>query len=168
MKYELQVGMKNPILRKKSENIVNFNSDIKKFEKTLIKNMKKYEGQGIAAPQIGENIRMVICVLNKGKKQITMCNPEILFFSKDKEYDQEGCLSLPNVWGDVNRSKSVLLKYQDVNGKSVQLKLEGVNARVIQHEIDHLDGILFLDRVEGEFSISKDADLKKLQISNND
>ncbi|MBT4936576.1 peptide deformylase [Candidatus Peregrinibacteria bacterium] len=160
--HHIQTGMNNELLRKKSKKVGAFNNDIKKFEKTLIGFMKEKDGVGIAAPQIGESLQMIICKLDS-KKATTMCNPEIIFFSEEKSFAEEGCLSLPGVWGKVERSKEVICKYQDIKGKSIQLKLSGFSARVVQHEKDHLDGILFADKAI-ELKADEGVDLEELGL----
>lgn len=156
--------MNNELLRKKSKKISAFNNETKKLEKILISFMQKKEGVGIAAPQIGESIQMIICKLDS-KKATTMCNPEILSFSKETSFSEEGCLSLPGLWGKVERSNEITCRYQDIKGKSTQLKLKGFPARVIQHEKDHLDGILFADKAI-ELKADEEVDLKGLGLSN--
>jgi len=93
-----------------------------------------------------------------------MCNPVIIDRSEDIVCGEEGCLSLPGVWASVSRSKDIQVKFQDQNGKETKLNLEDMNARVVQHELDHLDGILFLDKVDGSITVEKDVDLGKLDI----
>lgn len=158
--YQIQTGMHNKILRQKSKEISIFNNDIKKFEKILIKFMKEKDGVGIAAPQIGKNIQMIICTLDE-KNIVTLCNPKIIYFSKNTKIAQEGCLSLPHIWGNVERPENIICRYQNTNGKTFEITLKGMNARIIQHERDHLDGILFADKAI-ELEASEKADIKGL------
>ncbi|MDO8668411.1 MAG: peptide deformylase [bacterium] len=137
----------NPILRKKSKEIVlkeisagSFAGLVRAMEKTMIKT----DGVGLAAPQIGKNIRLAI--INSKDGSICLINPEIIKKSWAKELDQEGCLSIPGVFGKVKRHKKITLTYYNLTGKKTKLTAEGLMARVIQHEIDHLNGILFIDR----------------------
>ena len=160
----IQIGLQNEILRTKSENIVKFNNSLKKIEKKMLKCLKKNKGLGLAAPQIGLNLRMIIVNLDKTNSKLIMCNPNIIFKSENIFSYQEGCLSLPGVWGNVNRSASVVVEFQDTNGQKNKIKLEDMNARIVQHEIDHLNGVLFLDKVEGEIVVDENVDYQKLQL----
>lgn len=148
---KIQTGLDNPILRTKSKKVEKMTAEVKK----LIKNMQDtlhLDGIGLAAPQIGVNLRVVLVTLNPGKANentIVMINPEILMFSKNMEVMEEGCLSIPKYFANVRRPKSITVKYQDQNMKERMLNLEALNARIVQHEVDHIDAILFVDRLEG-------------------
>lgn len=138
----------NESLRKKSIKIKKITDpQIKKLAKELKEIMKKEDGLGLAAPQIGYNLRM-IAINTKNGDQIFI-NPKIYWktFFKN-EILEEGCLSVPDVFGLVKRSKKVWLKYQNLSGKKIKIKAEGLLARVFQHEIDHLNGVLFIDKVK--------------------
>jgi peptide deformylase len=120
-----------------------------KFKALLVnmaRTMVAKDGIGLAAPQIGETIRLV--VINFKDKPIWMINPEIIKKSTTKFADQEGCLSIPGYYAKVKRHKSLTCKFLDHEGKTVLVEATGLLARAIQHEIDHLDGILFIDRME--------------------
>jgi len=137
----------NPILRKKSTEI-----DLKKIKapelKSLIsamaKTMTKTDGVGLAAPQIGKNIRLVL--INSKDGAFCLINPKIIKKSFARELGEEGCLSIPGIFGKVKRHKKITLTYLNQNGKKIKLAAQGLMARVMQHEIDHLDGILFIDK----------------------
>jgi peptide deformylase len=135
----------NPILRKKSAEIKNIND--KQFQQLCLdmaETMKKKDGVGLAAPQIGQNIRLII--INTKEGAVCMINPKIIKKSLTKEWGEEGCISVPNVFGQVKRCKKIICKYLNKDGKEVKINAKGLMARVIQHEIDHLDGILFIDK----------------------
>ncbi|KKP37808.1 MAG: peptide deformylase, peptide deformylase [Candidatus Peregrinibacteria bacterium GW2011_GWF2_33_10] len=148
---KIQIGTNNPILRTKSKKVQKVDANVKK----LIKDMQDtlhLDGVGLAAPQVGQNLRVILIIINAAKvnqNMLTMINPEILFFSEDLEIMEEGCLSLPKIFKNVARSKSITVKYQDLNLHEHVLQLSGFNARIVQHEVDHIDGILFIDRAEG-------------------
>lgn len=108
--------------------------------------VKKAKGVGLAAPQIGENIRLILVQMN-GKQFLPMVNPEISEFSLDNTYDEEGCLSIPGEFGNVWRAKEVMVSFLDEVGRPKKLRLNDFSARIVQHEIDHLNGILFVDRI---------------------
>lgn len=134
----------NPVLRKKAKKV-----DLDKKTEELItemKNvMKERDGIGLAAPQIGESKRIIIA----GNKEeiVTLLNPEIKEKGKEEIVTKEGCLSLPGVWLDVARPRYIKIKALDENGREFEGEAEDIFAVVLQHEIDHLDGKLFIDRV---------------------
>ncbi len=135
----------NPILRKKSAEIKQ--TQKKQFQQLCLdmaKTMKEKDGVGLAAPQIGQNIRLI--VINTKDGAVCMINPEITKKSLTKEWGEEGCLSVPDVFGKVKRNKKIICKYLDKTGKEKKIEAQGLMARVIQHEIDHLDGVLFIDK----------------------
>lgn len=150
-KLKIITGEKNPILRAVSVPVKKFDAGLKKFAKDLKNTLITTNGFGIAAPQVGKNIRMFVAVLNHGSQNeivLTMVNPEIKAHSEEILIAEEGCLSLPGQYGKVERFKSVRVQFFDLDGGRQILELSDLNARVIQHEIDHLDGVLFIDRMK--------------------
>ena len=109
---------------------------------TMIEN----KGIGLAAPQVGKNIRLI--VVNHQENPFPLVNPTISKASKSLVVGEEGCLSLPETFGSVKRCQNIECQYQDFQGRVLIMKANGLLARVIQHEIDHLDGILFTDKLE--------------------
>lgn len=107
----------------------------------LRETMEHYDALGLAANQCGLGIRVFVC-----KDIYAVFNPEILRFSEEKSYDEEGCLSFPRLWVNVKRSDEIDVRYQNIDGDTVTETLRGLNARIFQHETDHLNGITFLDR----------------------
>ncbi|MBI5152453.1 peptide deformylase [Candidatus Peregrinibacteria bacterium] len=150
-KLKILTGANNLILRKKSEAVKAAEISGKKLSK-LIKDMRDTLGAndlGLAAAQVGSSVRVCLVRLNSGTNQarvIVMINPEIAPAGRETEIAEEGCLSLPEVWVRVERKKNITVKFLDVKGAEQVLTLENLNARVIQHEIDHLDGILIVDK----------------------
>jgi len=144
MQLNIQTGENNIVLRKKSVPVRDINKNILKLIRDMEIAMKNEKGVGLAAPQVGQNIRLII-VLMDNKNVVTMINPEITDRSDDTEYAEEGCLSLPGKWGQVERFKEIIVKFQNAKGEKIVMRLGHFNARVVQHEIDHLDGILFTD-----------------------
>ena|SRR3989338_191810 len=115
------------------------------FIDDLVESLKaEKNGVGIAAPQVGINKRII--VVDHGGKRMIYVNPRITSTSSQKVESEEGCLSVPGVWGVVERFKKVHVKALSRDGKKVELKAAGFDAIIFQHEIDHLDGILFIDR----------------------
>lgn len=137
----------NKILRQKSKIVENINDkEIKLLTREMIKTMLKSDGIGLAAPQIGKNLRII--VINTEDGPIALINPKITKKSLFKELGEEGCLSLPGVFGLVKRHKKIRVKTCLPDGREICFDAPGLFARVIQHEIDHLDGILFIDKTQ--------------------
>ncbi|NOZ45005.1 MAG: peptide deformylase [bacterium] len=137
-------------MRSVSEPINLIDEYIQSFGKNLMRLMYKWDGVGLAAPQIGRNLRMIAVTQwkkNKIIKEMIMINPEILETSKETLIDEEACLSLPDIFGDVKRYQNIVVSYQDIKGNKQERKFTHMDARVIQHEIDHLNGILFIDKL---------------------
>lgn len=137
----------NSLLRKKSQEIEDILSDDnKKLVEGMIKTMRKNKGIGLAAPQVG--ILKKIIVIDTKDGPYVLANPKIIKYSKEKEDAEEGCLSIPGKYNQVNRSQ--VIKYSGIleNGEKITKEEKGLFARVIQHEVDHLEGILFIDRVK--------------------
>lgn len=143
---EIVKGSDNTILRTVSKPISGVTKKTLKFLKDMDAAMEKANGVGIAAPQVGVNDRIFLALLNN-KQVVAMINPEIVSMSEETESGEEGCLSLPGYWGPVERALEVTVRYLDEKGNQKTLKLSDFNARIIQHEMDHLNGKLFIDRV---------------------
>jgi peptide deformylase len=127
--------------------------------------MVGHNGVGLAAPQVGKSLRMVIVDLSteeepNGTRIVTLVNPEVLEF-RGRQSFEEGCLSITNLKANVNRAKAVKVKALDIHGQPLSLELEGYKAVVIQHELDHLDGILFIDHLSNLARQIYDKRLKK-------
>ncbi|MFA6409999.1 MAG: peptide deformylase [Candidatus Buchananbacteria bacterium] len=138
-----------PVLRQKSKALKSEELQKKEFGQLLLdmeKTMKEKDGVGLAAPQIGKSIRVV--VISTADGSVFLINPKILKKSWKKEILEEGCLSLPEVWGLVKRSLKITIVALDPKGKKMKFTASGMFARVIQHEVDHLDGILFIDKAK--------------------
>lgn len=152
-KLKILTGENNPILRKVSVpiSIEEFDEKLKKFAKDLEKIMKTGKGLGIAAPQVGQNIRLIFVTLNYGKEGenvIAMVNPKIVSHGNSVMAGEEGCLSLPGIYGIVSRYEEIEVEFCNLEGGEGSLNLSRLDAREVQHEIDHLDGILFVDRMK--------------------
>ncbi|QIB26259.1 peptide deformylase [Caloranaerobacter azorensis] len=134
----------DPILRKKSREVTEINDRIKILLDDMLETMYKNDGVGLAAPQVGILKRVV--VIDIGEGPIKLINPEIISM-EGEVIDVEGCLSVPGETGEVKRPSKVKVKYLDENGKELIIQGTGLLARALCHEIDHLNGILFIDRV---------------------
>lgn len=119
--------------------------DFQAYLDVLIETMWKEDGVGLASPQVGNNIRVIV-VTRKGEAHVFI-NPEITKISEAKASDEEGCLSVPGVWGVVSRSKKVSIRALDRHGRRIELECKGLEATIFQHEIDHINGVLFIDHV---------------------
>lgn len=136
----------DPVLRQKVQPVQDFSAETITIMEDMAETMEHYRGVGLAAPQIGLNFSMVVIRLGEDFPVFEFINPEIISCSGE-ETDVEGCLSCPGVFGEVPRCTSVRLKYQDRMGRPKVLNASGFFARIIQHELDHLSGILFVDKV---------------------
>ncbi len=135
----------SPILKKKSEGARHEDKSLHSLIPQMIATMKKNNGIGLAAPQIG--ISKKIIIVTEGNESHAFLNPRIIKQSKEKERDEEGCLSLPGLFVKVLRSKQVEVVAQTTNGEEVRIKAQGLGARIFQHEIDHIEGKLIINRV---------------------
>jgi len=135
----------DPILRKKCQEVKEVTEEIKNLGWDMVETMEKNEGIGLAAPQVSELKRIIVVRTEKGPQ--VFINPKIIKKSRETIIDEEGCLSFPGLWLRIKRAKRVEIEALNENGEKISLKAEGLPARVLQHEIDHLDGILFIDRL---------------------
>ena len=165
--YPLETWENNEILRAKDETVDIFDNEIKEFCDILIELMYAYDWVWLAAPQVWKNIRVIATTQwkesrrgHKTEKNIiwetAMVNPEILEHSEEKRKWEEACLSVPGLCGDVERWTRIVVKYQDKKWKTHVQKYTWFSAVVIQHEMDHLEWILFTDKVIWEIRKIKD------------
>lgn len=150
------ISIPNKLLRQKSKKIGFIDDSVKKLAQDMIDTTLDWDhksefGAALAAIQIGAPIKLTVIRKNfdnpKEKEFITLVNPEIIKKWPETETDVEGCLSVPGVYGRVKRSNKIKVKAKDLNGKEIRFSAEGFAARVIQHEIDHMNGKIFLDHV---------------------
>lgn len=138
-----------PVLARKAAPVTKFDSELETLVADMFESMYAAEGIGLAGPQVSVSQRVVVIDLSFQKdaeQKIVLINPEIIF-SEGKVREEEGCLSLPDIRAKVNRSARVKVRAQNVKGETIELEGDDLLSRAFQHEIDHLDGILFLDRV---------------------
>ncbi len=135
----------DPVLRSEARGIENFDESVRSQAAKMIELMEDAYGIGLAAPQIGISNRLLVYRVGDAPP-IVLANPKIEWASDDEETFEEGCLSLANVHVDVERPIHVRVTGQDAFGDRIRIEASGLNARVIQHEMDHLDGVLILDR----------------------
>ena len=156
------VTLPAPILRNKARKVMSFGSDLQTLIDDMVETMRVAPGVGLAAPQVDVPLRVIVVEYGDEEnddapsKLYTLVNPEIVKPSEEMVTGVEGCLSIPGFAGDVERSLTVTIKGQNRRGQPVKIKAKGWMARIFQHEIDHLNGVLFIDRadkvwkVEGE------------------
>ncbi|MBD1150040.1 peptide deformylase [Pelagibacterales bacterium SAG-MED29] len=152
----------DPILRKKCEPLEKVDAETKKLMDDMLETMYAAPGIGLAAVQVGILKRLVVIDISKAeekKKPIFLINPQIIRQSKKTSVYEEGCLSLPGQFAEIERPAECTLKYIDYNGKEKELKADGLLATCVQHEVDHLNGILFIDYLS---KLKKDMIIKKL------
>lgn len=137
------VEIGDEILKEKARPVKSVSSNIIKLLDNLADTLYNAKGAGLAAPQIGVSKRVVVVDIGEGLYELV--NPEIVS-SSGQETETEGCLSIPGIVGDVTRAATVKVRYLDRNGKEKNVTAKGMLARAMQHEIDHLDGILYIDR----------------------
>jgi peptide deformylase len=137
----------DPILRRKAKEVRRVTPEIRKLIEAMCPAMYANDGIGLAAPQIGESVRVITYDV-EGEPE-ALINPKIVK-AEGEEKALEGCLSVPRINGEVTRAQVVKVRGLDENGKLKRLQAEGLLARVLQHEIDHLDGVLFIDRAAPE------------------
>ncbi|MBW1634669.1 MAG: peptide deformylase [Deltaproteobacteria bacterium] len=140
----------DPVLRKKAATVTSFDEKLEEIISDMAQTMYDAPGIGLAAPQIGQSIRLIVVDITEEpddeKKYMTMINPEISIHTGN-QLDEEGCLSVPELTANVKRYKEITVSYQDTKGDSRELSAENRFAVVLQHEIDHLNGVLFLDHL---------------------
>ena len=157
----------SPVLRTKALQVESFDDGLKTFAAQLVETMKAEDGVGLAAPQVARSIRVAVIDATGGEKPpFVLVNPTITFFSDEREDYEEGCLSVPEIRIKINRPSRVSVRAFDVDGKEYVIEdASGLLARALQHEIDHLDGILFVDRASPVQRQLVSGKLKKLARS---
>jgi len=152
----------DPVLAKRGENVTVFDAKLKKLVEEMFDSMYAAQGIGLAAPQISISQRITVIDVSFNKKpgdRIVLINPEIIE-REGKQVEEEGCLSLPEIREKVLRAAKVKVKAQDVTGEWFELEGEELLARAMQHEIDHLDGVLFIDRLS---RLKRDLIIRKIK-----
>ena len=152
----------DPILRKKSESLEKVDDELRSLLDDMLETMYSAPGIGLAAVQVGILKRLIVIDISKEKDKknpLFLINPEIISRSKNTSIHEEGCLSLPGHYAEIERPAECHVKYIDYNGKEKEIKAKGLLSTCIQHEVDHLNGILFIDYLS---KLKKDMILKKL------
>jgi peptide deformylase len=148
------VSLPRPILRRKARKVTDFGPELQTLIDDMVETMRQAPGVGLAAPQVDVSLRLIVVEYGDDEdeeapsKLYVMANPEVTRASKDTVIGTEGCLSVPGIQGDVERPEAVTVKGFNRRGQAMTIKAKGWLARIFQHEIDHVDGILFVDRAE--------------------
>jgi len=167
------VKIPSPVLTTRCDAIKELTSDIKSIATDLLDTLRdpQTHGVGLAAPQIGHKLAMCLVVKQikeQPLQEFLLINPKITKFSTSTDIRWEGCLSIPDLYCRVQRSKEVTLEYTDLSGKLQKLKASGFFARVIQHELDHLQGVLITDKSIGATLTEKELDAYLAKEKSND
>jgi peptide deformylase len=175
----------DPVLRKKGKDIVKITDEIRAFAQDMIETMHEAHGVGLAAQQVGEAIQLTVIDVSdtenrpsrmwidgeevdpKEHMPLILINPQ-LELSRETEIGPEGCLSFPEVTADISRAERVKVTALDLEGKPVSFEAEGLLSRAVQHETDHLNGILFIDRMSSASKVTLASKLKKLAAGEKD
>ncbi len=147
------------VLRQATKRVSSVNAEIRQLARQMLQTMYSKDGIGLAAPQVGIAKRLLVVDCdpeNAANPPLVLINPEIKEASRDLSLGQEGCLSIPEVFLDVKRPELITVSYRDELGRPQTLTATGLLSRCIQHEIDHLDGILFIDRVENPILLAQE------------
>lgn len=156
----------HPVLRRGGQPITEFDQDLRALADRMMEAMYEEGGVGLAAPQVG--IEWKLLVLNpSGSKddrsgERVLCNPKIVR-KKKREFGEEGCLSFPGIQAEVERHVEITVVYQDLDGQEQSLKCDGWLARIVQHEIDHLEGVFFVDRLTATEKMRVKSQLLELE-----
>jgi len=153
------ITLPDKTLRQKARKVSSFGSDLQSLVDDLVETMRSAPGVGLAAPQVNVPLRVIVVEFNESEdeeippKLSVVVNPEITRFSSEDEIGTEGCLSIPGIVGDVERPLTVTIKGLNRRGQPQKIKASGWLARIFQHEVDHVDGVLFVDRAERVWQI---------------
>jgi len=151
-----------PVLQQPGEPVTEFNNELRKLVADLFETMYASQGIGLAAQQVGVAKRVAVVDLSQAKdpaQKLVLVNPEVIF-QEGKQYEEEGCLSFPDIREKVSRAAKVRIRAQDEKGKWFEMDGEELLSRAFQHEIDHLDGMLFIFRMS---ALKRDLNLRKIR-----
>lgn len=159
------ITLPHPILRRKARKVTDFGKDFQQLVDDMVETMRDAPGVGLAAPQIAVSERLIVVEFgdeedeDAPQKLYVLANPEIISASEEMVPGIEGCLSVPELVGEVNRHQSITVKGLNRHGKPAKIKAEGWLARIFQHEMDHLDGILYPDRSDKVWRPAPDEEI---------
>ena len=147
----------DPVLRQKSKRVKTIDGSIQKLIENMLETVRAAPGRaGLAAPQVGVPLRVIVIDI-PGAENVVLINPEIVKCRGERPVT-EGCLSVPGYYGEIKRAQSVTAKGRDASGKEIRIKAEELLAQALEHEIDHLNGILYIDHLESQDKLYKVED----------
>ena len=173
------VTLPNPVLRHKTRPVTKFDDDLQKLINDMIETMREANGVGLAAPQVDYAYRLTVIEslphldddgneIEGSRELFVIVNPEIVWKSRDMVDGIEGCLSIPGYVGEVSRHESIRVRAQDRYGKKIRLRLHGWTSRIFQHEIDHLNGVLYIDKLTDPNYFWTDEEFRAMQEEDED
>jgi peptide deformylase len=151
-----------PVLRQKAKRVRTIDGSIKKLAGDMIETMHSASGVGLAAPQVGVSLRVIVIGIPE-EEDIVLINPQVVR-RKGERLVNEGCLSVPGYIGQIKRAESVRAKGQSLDGKEVRIKADGLLAQALEHEIDHLNGVLYIDYLESMDDLRKIEPQEEAQL----
>ncbi len=144
----------DPVLRQKAKRVKTIDGSIKKLIKNMLETVRAAPGRaGLAAPQVGKSLRVIVIDI-PGAENVVLINPEIVKRSGERTVT-EGCLSVPGYYGEIKRAETVTAKGRDASGKEIRIKADELLAQALEHEVDHLNGILYIDHLESQEKLYK-------------
>lgn len=152
----------SPVLREKAQPVTDITGDIIALAQDMLETMHAFSGIGLAGNQVGIPLRIITVLHPETKDNLVIVNPEIVVMGTEKELGEEGCLSIPEVYGKVERARFIVVRGVNLQGREVEIEAQGLLARIFQHEVDHLDGILFVDRLHPAKRLLLSSKLKKI------
>jgi len=150
------VTVPDPVLRKKAKRVTSFDKSLKKLIADMTETVHEASGAGLAAPQVGVSQRVIVLCINEKDKntEIAIVNPEVVK-RKGERICKEGCLSIPGYIGEIKRAEEVKVKGYDADGKEIKIKGQGLLGQALEHEIDHLNGVLYVDHLESQEKLTR-------------
>jgi len=166
--------LENPILRQKARPVTKFDEELQQLIEEMVETMRAANGVGLAGPQVNQSLRLTVVEtlpekdeegneLEGTRELFVLINPKIVSESRKILEGVEGCLSIPGWLGEVSRHESIRVRAQDRNGNKIRLRLKDWTARIVQHEIDHLDGVLYIDRLTAPENFWREEEFFKEQ-----
>ncbi|MGB3672049.1 MAG: peptide deformylase [Phormidesmis sp.] len=155
------------ILRQPAKRVAKVDDALRDLVRKMLQTMYSEDGIGLAAPQVGVNKQLLVVDADPEEAStppLVLINPKIISVSKELAMGQEGCLSIPGVYLDVVRPAAIEISYKDESGRPRKLKTDDLVARVIQHEMDHLNGVMFVDRVENAIALTQELDKNGFKV----
>ena len=147
------LAVPEPILRQKSKRVKNIDGSVRKLAADMIETMHAVSGVGLAAPQVGVPLRVIVIGMPE-EEDVVLINPQIVRRAGER-WLTEGCLSVPGYFGEIQRAQRVTVKGKDLSGKEIRIKAEELLAQALEHEIDHINGVLYIDHLESQDKLRK-------------